>query len=33
MKLRLLYIILLLAITSNLYSQTKNSKIEKTVVI
>lgn len=33
MKLRLLYIILLLAITSNLYTQTKNSKIEKTVVI
>ncbi|MFA7325626.1 MAG: D-alanyl-D-alanine carboxypeptidase/D-alanyl-D-alanine-endopeptidase [Candidatus Kapaibacterium sp.] len=33
MKLRLLYTILLIAITSNLFSQKKNSKIEKTVVI
>ncbi len=33
MKLRLFYIILLLVITSNLFSQKKNSKIEKTVVI
>ena len=33
MKLRLLYIIILVAITSNLFSQKKNSKIEKTVVI